>query len=354
MSSNESSEKTQNQQLVSNDPRQLRAGLIVLGCTMVLFYAGKSHPVLMQKWYLRGLFQAWRIAYDYSLGLLPFPPALLLAGFFVWKFFRSKRYGFTWKLRLLRILKSTVWGLILFIWLWGFHYASAPLVENKNTILTEQQLFEWALEVQQRLNNGSSMAMLDIPEDEVRLRLEAFLRTKDWPVLGRVRARAWHDLGFIRYAGISGIYLPWFMEGHTSERHPPEVLSFIRTHEMAHGYGISGEGEADYCAYMALKMPMGNKWDQQADWMADYELWCKLRGIMVNSSEPYVQQLNQQMNTALMASHRKVKEDDLQYRTASTKVAAISNDLYLKSMGIQDGIANYDQMVVLVWQDTPH
>jgi hypothetical protein len=55
-----------------------------------------------------------------------------------------------------------------------------------------------------------------------------------------------------------------------------------------------------------------------------------------------------------MATHRKVKEDDLQYRTASAKLAVISNDLYLKSMGIQDGIANYDQMVVLVWQDTPH
>jgi hypothetical protein len=60
------------------------------------------------------------------------------------------------------------------------------------------------------------------------------------------------------------------------------------------------------------------------------------------------------MNAALMATHRKVKEDDLQYRTASAKLAVISNDLYLKSMGIQDGIANYDQMVVLVWQDTPH
>ena len=87
MSSNDTSEKRLNQQLVSNDPRQLRAGLIVLGCTMVLFYAGKLHPVLMQKWYLRGLFQAWRIAYDYSLGLLPFPPALLLMAFLSGSFF---------------------------------------------------------------------------------------------------------------------------------------------------------------------------------------------------------------------------------------------------------------------------
>jgi hypothetical protein len=335
----------------SKDVRYLKVGLIVLMSTVVIFFVGKSYPFFMQKWYLRGLFQAWRLAYDFTLGLLPFPPALLLLGFFIWRFLRSWRSRIAWKLRGLRILVGLVWSLNLFMWLWGFHYASAPLVAKVSASPSHSQLFEWALEVQQRLNSTSSMELIDMPEDEVRIRLEAFLMSKNWPVLGRVRARAWHDGGFIRYAGISGIYLPWFMEGHTSVRHPSAVLSFIRTHEMAHGYGISGEGEADYCAYMALKMPMGNDWDQQAFWMADYELWCKLRSMLANSSELFVQRLNEQMNTALMVTHQKVKDDDQKYRTASSKVAAISNDIYLKSMGIKDGIANYDQMVALVWQD---
>jgi Protein of unknown function (DUF3810) len=323
-------------------------GAIVL--TMLLWCLGMYSPDFTSYWFTRGFFQVVRVLYDYSFGLLPWPGLcnlFMLIGCFWW--LRRKR-GLTIYWRRTFVL-GLVWILISFFWLWGFNYTATTLCRVPMAYPTNQELFDWLLQTQQKVEGGAGVGYVPLTEAEVRERMELYLESRAWPTLGRVRSRAWYDGGAWRYLGISGIYLPWNLEGLTSASHHQAQLSFIRAHEMAHGYGIAREGEADFCAHQCLKVPLNRNSDDAASWFANYDLWTSLRNALYQRDYALFLRADSLVGQDLRRLHEEVKSQSVKYLSPWTGVAVRSNDLYLKSMGMGDGVANYDQMVGLLWEE---
>lgn len=326
----------------------LRRALVVAMTTLVFMLIFTVLPQAVEWFFLRSLFQCWRVVYDYSLGLLPIPSGVWFLLAMIWLGYR------TWRARRWRWLnacKVALWAFSMFFWLWGFLYFLPPVCPDIQHNWTSDEVYAWLMEVQGDLENNIACADLPLAENDVRDRLECFLEEKGWPIAGRVRARAWHDGGVWRHCGVSGIYLPWLMEGHLSTSLPPEALPFVRAHEMAHGYGIAREGEADYHAYKALMTPMNRASDSIARWKAQYELWCTLRRLLVQIDAMAFDRAQQTCSPKLTQIHQQVKLNYAQFDGRLAQMGAQSNALYLKTMGMSDGLANYDRWINWLWQE---
>jgi hypothetical protein len=296
--------------------------------------------------FLRSLFQVWRVLYDYTFGLLPIPSGvwLLMLGF--WLVYR------TWKRKsrsLMGLVKVILWIFNAFFWLWGFLYFMPPACPEAQYHWTNEEMYQWLMEVQADLETNMIAKEPVVEEFEIRERLENFLEERNWPTTGRVRARAWHEGGLSRYLGVSGIYLPWCMEGHLSVTLPAEVLPFVRAHEMSHGYGIAQEGEADYHAYKALTTKMNSNSDQVCRWIGQYELWCTLRRILLQMDPEAFKKSDELCSQTLAERHQLVKANYAKYSGQLADFGAKSNAVYLQAMGMNDGLANYDRWVTWVW-----
>lgn len=305
-------------------------------------------PASVEWLFLRSLFQVWRVCYDFTLGLLPIPSGvwfMLTGTCLVYRSWRKR----SWSWRGIR--QGVLWGFSAFFWLWGYLYFLPPTQPEEQAHWNQEDVYHWLMEVQVDLETHLAVADQSLSESDVRDRLERVLSERNWPTVGRVRARAWYDGGASRYWGVSGIYLPWCMEGHLSATLPPEVLPFVRAHEMAHGYGIAREGEADYYAYKALTTRMRSDTDAAAHWKAQYELWSSLRRVLVQLDSAVFERAHQQCSPALLERHRMVKSNYSLYDGHLEHWGAQSNAIYLKTMGMSDGLANYDRWVTMLWRE---
>jgi hypothetical protein len=323
-------------------------GAIVL--TGLLWALGNSWPDFTTQWYTRGFFQIVRVIYDFSIGLLPWPGIFSWMLGIVWIWWFKKKNGrrlFVWS----NFLQGIVWVVITFFWFWGFNYKASAFCRQPATNPNHRALYDWLIQTQEKVQEGVGRGYVPLSENEVRERMERYLDFRDWPTSGRVRSRAWYDGGAWRYLGISGIYLPWNLEGLTSASHHQAIISFIRAHEMAHGYGITREGEADFCAHQSLKVRLNNNSDEAASWFADYDLWTSLRNALFQRDYTMFLRADSLVGQDLRSLHEEVKSQSARYQSPWSSVAVRSNDLYLKSMGMGDGVANYDQMIGLLWEE---
>lgn len=329
----------------SKDPRFYRSAIAAL-ITVAVMGLFSIWPGAVEWLYLRSLFQVWRVAYDYTLGALPIPSGVWLMLLGIWGIGRCvKQRSWSWR----GLFQLLLWLFSSFFWLWGFLYFMPSKKPDVDVRWSSIEVYNWLMEVQTDLETHLAHAEIAMTESEVRERLEHFLAQTQWPTAGRVRARAWCEGGITRYLGVSGIYLPWCMEGHLSETLPVEVLPFVQAHEMAHGYGIAREGEADYHAYKALTTPLGVETDAAAHWKAQYELWCALRRMLLQLDQAAFERSQQQCSSELTLRHQKVKSNFAFYTGQMAQLGSQSNAIYLKTMGMQDGLANYDRWLVWLW-----
>lgn len=340
---------------------------------IVLKWIGTRHPEWVEQYYSRGLFTALRYLIDYTVALMPVPvmyvliPGLLILA--VRQLRRWRRRERTWSQRLTDSLIGLIGflggTLFLFLFLWGFNYDRLPLevqlsIQPKPLGLDALQkeleeetalIISWRRQVP-GLTDSTTFQRAHLPdnlEHHLRQNLTDWLDQHGFPTPGRVRGRLLRPAGIFLRFSTAGLYFPFSGEGHIDSGLHPVQWPYVMTHEMAHGYGFGDEGSCNFLAYVASVEDDTpaiayaghlNYWRTLASQYRRYEpeAYATLRDNLPKGIQRDLD--------AIQAAMRKYPDliPGLHYQMY---------DAYLRTQGIEEGMLNYNRVVMLVraWRE---
>jgi len=360
-------------------PKVFWIGLGVL--TILLRYLFEWNPYMVESIYSRGIFQGIRFALDYTLGLLPFPLVYLIAAALilslVFKIVKRIKKGkkikekISWQMRILKGVLSlgAFFGAIIFFFyfLWGFNYQRLP-IENQlkikpepldiTGIRKELNIAFQMVEAARKDIPGASNAPLDsyfLPkglESKIRDNLEKVLKSMGYPVPGRVRARKLSPSGLLMRFAVSGIYSPFTGEAYIPANLTAMEIPFSMAHEMAHGFGFTEEGTANFLSYLtciSAKNPV-------IRYSGCLEYFNYISFEMARASPQEHKDIIKKLPQGVIADRIAIFQNWAHYRGWLMEIGQQVNDLYLKSQGVKEGVKSYNRLIVLAaaWRGAAH
>jgi hypothetical protein len=344
------------------------AGAAAFGFSRLL---GSDSP-LAEKIYGRGLFAGFRWIWDYSIGLSPVPllylglvPALaFLIGKQIQRIsaHRVKRDGRWMKKIALLGLGAAAWAgaLIFFFYvLWGFNYNRPGMDKRLGLDITPLESSDVALETEwavkeaaasrSRISGALTAGALDrtlLPaalEKEIRGALTEVFRILGYPSPGRVRVRRFFPGGWMmRFSG-SGIYLPYFGEGYLAGNLTPSEIPFTMAHEMAHGYGITDEGEANFLALLACEASS----QPLVRYSGLLSYWMTAAGELGRMDRAAARALAGLVSDGMRADILALQANWKKFESPLGSLGEKVYEKYLRSQGVKEGLKSYSRFLNL-------
>lgn len=327
-------------------------GPALIGFTSILaFLLLKGFPGIADMVYRRMIFASYRWIHDSLFAWLPIPMILILAimafTLTIRRWVRHRHQEFRpWYRGLLNAL-----GIIVawFYLSWGFNYA-APGIDDQLELshaAAEPILLTHAFQTgisrarnareEADTNRFRTKQMTNDERNSIHASVREYLRSIGFQTPGNVALRSVSKRGWMRKLGVAGIYLPFSGEAHADASYPLLQQWFTVAHEYAHGYGITGEGECNFVAFMALK-------DCGVDKL-EYAAWYQL----VRSLAFRVDSVQfAQIPDGVKRDQLMLREDALNYKSIAPELSHLTNDIYLKTQGVRGGISNYRSWIDLV------
>jgi len=243
--------------------------------------------------------------------------------------------------------------------MWGFNYARVPIEEQLNINpkpLTKDDLESSLkaltpiiLEARSNIPNVGDAAinskfMLKDFESTVLDLVMMTLKVHTYPIPSKVNARLLKPKGLLKGFGAIGIYFPFVGESNMDTAlHPlqwPEVLA----HEFTHAYGFGDEGTCSFVAYLCLK-------DCKDPFLRYAGLLDYWRGLATNylTYEPEAyREYRASLPVGLVNDLNAINDTNAKYKTFFPKFKRVAYDAYLKRQGIDEGIENYNRVLMLV------
>ena len=327
-------------------------------------------PEAVEAVYSNGIFIGLRYLMDYTVGWLPFPVVYLLIALLLYAIvrrLRKPRISQTWPQRLNRWAAGSLRFAILvaawFMIIWGFNYGRIPVEEkialakvevNRALLFSEAERLSLEAEATRNKIVGADTAALsevhlpDDLEDKMRDLVAEMLNDLGYHPHGRPRCRLIYPEGFLRHLGIQGIYLPFTGEAHVDGGLPAFIMPFTIAHELAHAYGFTDEGTANFLAWLACQRSD----DAFIRYSADFSYFQYVRAEIRHLDPEYYEQFVARMPVGVRADRRFMIRLARRHRTWFPAISEKMNDAYLKSQGVQDGARSYDRLVemVLAWK----
>ncbi len=326
-------------------------------------------PQLLETFYSRGLFQLIRVVLDSIHWMLPFSALyLMVAGLLVvvyrgirkWK--RSDR-SFSGKSgqAIFTLLSLTGWIIFLFLFLWGFNYGRVPLATQikidpqplkLNAVIRELNTRKTDL-VKLRSNtpaakSDASFTEAALPENMVahlRQGLENKLLELGYPSTGFPTIRTGYPKGILWGFGAIGFYNPFTGECNVDPAVHPIDQPYVTAHELAHAYGFGDEGTCNFLAYLTCK-DSNHPFIRYAGLFNYWQyLYYSLRRTDPEKFAEFYDTLPEGLKTDI----RSIEANSAAYPDFIPSGFRIATyDAYLKSQGVSDGYASYNQVVMLV------
>ncbi|UZD21048.1 DUF3810 domain-containing protein [Algoriphagus halophytocola] len=341
-------------------------GVIALG----IRYLAAQNPEATDEIYSRIFFPGIRNVIDMTLGRLPFPSVylfivgvLLILGLYFLKL--RKKNG--WKSKVMystRALANGVGALVFFfLVLWGFNYQRTPIVqqlglqpksmnldEMKNEVLITQRL---AIQYRNAISSDTAAieSILPYPELEkvVRATIADNLDMLGLNFTGRPRTKLFPPPGFMRKMGILGIYFPFTGESYIDPTLHALEKPFTIAHEMAHSYGVTDEGEANFIAWVICT--------NSDDPLLRYSGQLRLLNYLLSD---YYRMAPEEYKTWVKTLDPGIRNDLISLRKASEAIKPFSielsrktNDVFLKTQGVKAGVKSYQQLpkLAFAWRE---
>jgi uncharacterized protein YqgV (UPF0045/DUF77 family) len=148
----------------------------------------------------------------------------------------------------------------------------------------------------------------------------------------------------LRKLSISGIYNPFTGESNVEGSLPTFMKSFVSAHELAHAAGITGEGDANFVAWLCL----ANSGDPYLEYTAAYFIWRQVakplnEKLSTNELEKLAASIPDELNRDRRAIYLALNQEQPWYPELSSKF----NDTYLKIQGVESGVDDYDKFLEL-------
>lgn len=324
------------------------------------------HPERTEEVYSRTFFPVIRNLIDLSIARLPFPTVhlfLLLLGFIGWKFILGLRREWGWKGKSGYFIRSALnfCGALVFFFLvlWGFNYQRVPVFEqlslkpralDQEVLIQEIELTQRLL-IQLRSNIQSDTAAIHTfpsykeMESLVREEMGKNLYLLGLNFTGIPRTKQFHPYGFMRRMGIYGIYFPFTGESYIDPSLHPLEKPFTIAHEMAHSYGFTDEGEANFIGWLICsvsEVPL-------IQYSGQLRLFrYHLNDLFRMDSEAY-KTFTATIPAGIKKDLASVRENIHSVQPLFIEVSKKSNDLYLKTQGVKAGVKSYAQLPMLAY-----
>jgi hypothetical protein len=326
----------------------------------------------VETFYSRGVFVGLRWIWDYTLGLSPVP--LLFVFWFaaaacltikVLRFYSRPRPHPrpSWPRRIGRAglaLAAFAGAMVFFFYvLWGFNYDRVRLEKRlglETPGLSAAELIEegaWAAgaaaESRATIPNASAsvLTVQMLParlESDLRRALSKVLAELGYPAPGRVRVRVFRPGGWMMRFSSSGIYIPYFGEGYAAGGILPTEKPFTMAHEMAHGFGLTDEGDANFLAFLACDAS-GDSFIRYSGFLS---YWGYVSGELARAAPSEFKALWAKLPAGMQADIRAERENWNRYRGALTRISGRIYERYLRSQGVREGMLSYSRFVNLV------
>jgi len=250
-----------------------------------------------------------------------------------------KLYKKSLKSRLNVLIRFFCLLFIGFFALWGFNYSKSDLIVN-STPESNELIFNISLENAEELAaldnpNRYSLSSLSIVKKENlnfllrRTSRELFPMLKHEP-----QPKSVNQKGLLRKIGISGIFFPFSHEPLYDDSAPWVTKQFTYCHEYFHAVSVTGEDECNALAFYAL-VKSNNSEEKLSAYLDVLRTSANALGY---SREDLKNKVSQ--NVAKLLEFIWMDADN--YVTRFHSVSHASNDLYLKSLGTEEGVAAYN------------
>lgn len=328
--------------------------------------AFRNHPEIIEQYYSRGLFPLIRYTFDYTIGLIPFPmihifviALIIILAIKIRRFFKLE---LKWQHKLLKgllgVLSFISGGIALFLVLWGFNYGRVPLetqLQLPSQPLSMKELraelettAKQLIQLRAAIPNVTEEALTEqyFPKDlehQLRAALTDWLQQNNYPTPGRMRGRMLYPKGiFLRFSS-SGLYFPFTGEGNVDAGLLHLQRPFVLAHELSHGYGFGDEGLCNFLGYMACL--------NASDPVIRY---CGQLGYYRYVASDYLRYYPEEYQTFRAALPQGIPNDlnaindNLNdYPDIMPRIRYAAYDTYLKAQGIEEGMKNYNRIVML-------
>ncbi|MEN9448517.1 MAG: hypothetical protein RJA25_1807 [Bacteroidota bacterium] len=334
--------------------------IAALSCFLLLYILPTE---FIEKYYSTGFFLWIRKIVDNTFAHLPFPSYYLfiVVLFFIilkWflHFFKEKPSPLLQ--HLFKIASFAGFMITLFFIMWGFNYGRIPIEKHLNfeiNTLTEEQLIVETKEtiahlsqIRKSIKNDTNVipeiVFVNNIEENSRDALCATLNDFKYPNSTKIRGRFVLDDMFLIF-GVGGQYMPYIGEGNVDDAVYYSRKSFYLMHEMAHGNGFTNEATCNFLAYVSC-MQAGNL---SIEYSGEINYLIYLFNAWKNTNENIFLAFKNELPLALKKDLEDMKRHNEKHTFKSAFLGDMINNAYLKILGIQDGVKNYDKMVLLVY-----
>ncbi len=236
---------------------------------------------------------------------------------------------------------------VSFYFFWGFNYFRADInsrLEIESSISDTEEfmaVFENLVEATNKsyssFDNFDEADAARLIEDSYR-QLAPVLKI-DYPA-GHRRAKHITLSGFFAQAGISGYFGPFFNEVHLNSNLLPVEYPFVLAHEKAHQFGITGEAEANFYAWLVCSKSNSKQLQYSANLIA--VRYFMNHGYRLDGFRKVASELDERV----IKDIRKIEQHWMSLRNEKVEaVAAKVNDAYLKTNQVEKGIRDYTGIV---------
>ena len=344
-------------------------GLLSIG--LKLFF--DQHPNLAETYYSRYFFLGVRWFFDFFITWIPVAFIylfflilgwrLVVSGrrFYQWPFGRWKKLGYA----VLSIISFVLGGIGVFFWLWGYNYSRISIEDHLGISpepLNLEQL-KTALDAQTKIMIESRQAIPGLSdtlvfneellprgyEKAIRASVIRWLAQNNYPTVGRVRGRELYPKGiFLRFSS-SGLYFPFTAEGHVDAGVHALQKPYIIAHEMSHGYGFGDEGTCNFVGFLAAS---------SADhpvlaYSGHLSYWRTLATNYLRYRPKEYRAYRARLPLGIQKDLDAINQVLRDYPDIMPRFRYYAYDTYLKAQGIQEGIQNYNRVIMLVkaWEE---
>lgn len=330
-----------------------------------------KYPEKTEQYYSRMFFPGIRNLIDRTISAFPFATVyifvasiFLFLGFYFYQVWNKEG----WKNKLGYSLRSLLnyLGAIIFFFLilWGYNYQRIPIFQQigiKPTPLNEEQLMG---EIKLTANILNQLRV-NIEEDTVAIEsimdyadLEKLVRANMRENLyllglnftGKPRTKQFYPAGFMRKMGILGIYFPYTGESYIDPTLHPLEKPFTIAHEMAHSYGVTDEGEANFIAWVICS----NSDEALLQYSGQLRLMMyQMRDLYRMSKEQY-SEFFKSLPTGIRNDLVSIQKASQAIKPFNLEISRKSNDLFLKTQGVKAGVNSYQQlpMLAFAWRNS--
>ena len=250
-----------------------------------------------------------------------------------------------------------------FFVLWGYHYQRTSIPDQLGMSLRPLTLENLKEEVKITHDFATSSRSLiskdTLPivetglysdlENKVRGALRNNLKSLGLEFNGEPRTKLFPPSGMMRRLGILGIYWPFTGESYIDPTLHPLEKPFTIAHEMAHSFGVTNEGEANFVAWVVCQESQ----DPLLQYSAQLRLLIYLLREYARLAPEDYREWIPKIDKGILNDIISIQEQGNKYPPFSIEFSRKSNDIFLKSQGVKEGIKSYSQlpMLVFAWRE---